>query len=197
MIQSSAVHHYFQTLTATRPGVISVQSAVRAALPSSALPDSAIGPYYQENFASLLQDPSPVFTTPAWYSSLPATLRPAFDAYMADALALEKAAIQKVVTGTDQLSSANASSLFSFSTPSSVTIPVGDATATPETGSSMVSTTPAASASEPTSAVAASSSAAASASASQTASSGASRNHWTSLATLAGIASAWFLVALL
>jgi hypothetical protein len=100
--KSSEVHHALETLTATRPEVISVQSEVRAALPPSVFPNAQIGPFYQDDYASLIQDPTPVFTTHSWYSKLPAPLQTAYAGLEEGALAIERSIISDVVYGTSQ-----------------------------------------------------------------------------------------------
>ncbi len=96
--QSSAIQAGLESLTATRPVVISVQSAVEAALPSGIFTNAQIGPFYQPDFASLQQATSPVFQTATWFSQLPTSLQAAFTALEIPALQVEESVIELALT---------------------------------------------------------------------------------------------------
>ncbi|RMX75549.1 hypothetical protein D0869_11517 [Hortaea werneckii] len=76
--QSSEIYSKIQTLSATRPVVISVQDAVRSQLPADTFPDPSVGPFFQEDFASLAQAESPVFTEAPWFPSISTDLQAAY-----------------------------------------------------------------------------------------------------------------------
>ncbi|RMZ04167.1 hypothetical protein D0860_06491 [Hortaea werneckii] len=90
-----------QTLSATRPVVISVQNAVRSQLPADTFPDPSVGPFFQEDFASLAQAESPVFTEAPWFPSISTDLQAAYRTLEDPALYVERSIINEVVPITN------------------------------------------------------------------------------------------------
>ncbi|KAI7236136.1 hypothetical protein KC330_g3900 [Hortaea werneckii] len=99
--QSSEIYSKIQTLSATRPVVISVQNAVRSQLPADTFPDPSVGPFFQEDFASLAQAESPVFTEAPWFPSISTDLQAAYKTLEDPALYVERSIINEVVPITN------------------------------------------------------------------------------------------------
>ncbi|RMY78454.1 hypothetical protein D0859_08052 [Hortaea werneckii] len=99
--QSSEIYSKIQTLSATRPVVISVQNAVRSQLPADTFPDPSVGPFFQEDFASLAQAESPVFTEAPWFPSISTDLQAAYRTLEDPALYVERSIINEVVPITN------------------------------------------------------------------------------------------------
>ncbi|KAK5696482.1 hypothetical protein LTR97_007784 [Elasticomyces elasticus] len=118
--QSSEILYKLETLQATRTQVISVQDAVRSELPADTFPNPEVGPFEQQDYASLQQAEKPVtlpqdparhhatgadeeqkFTEAPWFKSLDKSLQSAFRTLEAPALAIERSVINEVVPITN------------------------------------------------------------------------------------------------
>ena len=98
--QTARVIAGFESLTATRPDVKSVQSAVRSEVPKSYFTNDTIGPFYQSDLASLAEAPTPVFQTAEWFTMLDKPLQTAFEKLEPDALLVEESVISISLTPT-------------------------------------------------------------------------------------------------
>ncbi|KAK5720670.1 hypothetical protein LTR15_006630 [Elasticomyces elasticus] len=99
--QSSEILYKLETLQATRTQVISVQNAVRSELPADTFPNPEVGPFEQQDYASLQQAEKPKFTEAPWFKSLDKSLQSAFRTLEAPALAIERSVINEVVPITN------------------------------------------------------------------------------------------------
>ncbi|KAK3637543.1 hypothetical protein LTR56_013546 [Elasticomyces elasticus] len=99
--QSSEILYKLETLQATRTQVISVQDAVRSELPADTFPNPEVGPFEQQDYASLQQAEKPKFMEAPWFKSLDKSLQSAFRTLEAPALAIERSVINEVVPITN------------------------------------------------------------------------------------------------